>query len=60
VLTSQGGGGSFTVGVPNPAPSLPGPAAGDSTLSTQVNPGTASTNTGNLAPLAGVKLPTGA
>ena len=58
ILGGQGSIGAVPM-VSNPAPSIAGPASGDSTLSTQVNVGTASTNTGNLAPKNGTLVPGG-
>ena len=62
VLAGQGGGGSFSVTVPNPAPGV-GPQGGDAdgNLSTQINPGPASVNEGGTrpAPTSGDLLPNG-
>jgi hypothetical protein len=52
VLTGTGGGGSRLVTVPAVTPGV-GPASGDSSLSTETHPGTASVNGGALAPKAG-------
>jgi hypothetical protein len=57
-LTGTGGGGSYTVSVPTIAPGV-GTAAGDPSLSTEINPGPASVTGGCVAPAAGVLLPTG-
>jgi GTPase involved in cell partitioning and DNA repair len=56
VLAGQGGGGSWSVTRPNPAPPQ-GPTGGDGTLSTEVHVGKAPSNGGGLAPKSGDLLP---